>query len=243
MLVAAAVCPATPLLVPEVASGAAGELAGLRAACGRALTGLAAARPDRLLVVGPAEPDERGPHAQGAVGSFRPFGVDLTVRLGEPAEGTVAEPAGGARRLPYALAVAAWLLGQRGGWAGPCEGLGVGEPLAPSECLRVGRELAAPPGRLALLVMGDGSACREPGSPRAEDARAVAFDERVAAALAAADVEALAGIDAELAAELQVAGRAPWQVLAGAAADARLTGRLLCQDAPYGVGYFVALWS
>lgn len=54
---------------------------------------------------------------------------------------------------------------------------------------------------------------------------------------------ALAALDAELAAELLAAGRAPWQVLAGAAEGAGLDGRLLYEDAPYGVGYFVAAWS
>ena len=49
--------------------------------------------------------------------------------------------------------------------------------------------------------------------------------------------------DPALAAELKAEGRAPWQVLAGAAEGAGLTARLGYQDAPYGVGYFVASWS
>ncbi|NEB18392.1 hypothetical protein G3I46_18060, partial [Streptomyces coelicoflavus] len=66
MLVAAAVCPCPPLLVPEVASGAAPELDAARAACTDALGVLAASRPDRLVLVGPA--DAAGPvvHPQGA---------------------------------------------------------------------------------------------------------------------------------------------------------------------------------
>ena len=62
-------------------------------------------------------------------------------------------------------------------------------------------------------------------------------------ALAAADTEALLALDEGLAHELKAAGRAPWQVLAGAAEGAGLDGRLLYEDAPYGVGYFVAAWS
>jgi hypothetical protein len=46
-----------------------------------------------------------------------------------------------------------------------------------------------------------------------------------------------------LATVLQAAGRAPWQVLAGALAAAELTGELLYDAAPYGVGYFVASCS
>jgi hypothetical protein len=40
-----------------------------------------------------------------------------------------------------------------------------------------------------------------------------------------------------------VAGRAAWQVLAGAAAGARMCGRLLCMACPYGVTYLVASWA
>jgi hypothetical protein len=50
-------------------------------------------------------------------------------------------------------------------------------------------------------------------------------------------------LDVRLAEELKAAGRAPWQVLAGAAEDAALSGALLYEDAPYGVGYLVATWS
>ena len=71
MLVAAAVCPCPPLLVPEVAAGAAPELDTARAACADALGVLAAARPDLLVVVGPAEQSGRGVHAEGSRGSFR----------------------------------------------------------------------------------------------------------------------------------------------------------------------------
>jgi hypothetical protein len=235
MLVAAAVCPCPPLLVPELAAGAAGELDGARAACADALGVLTAARPDRLVVVGPADLPGRGPFAAGARGSFRGFGVDVEVTLGR------GEPTG--RTLPPALAVAAWLL-TRGGWAAaPVEALGVGEPLEPARCAAAGRELAAGAGRLALLVMGDGSACRSARAPGAFDERAAAFDDAAARALGDADTEGLAGLDAELAEELMAAGRSSWQVLGGAGEDAGLGGRLLYHEAPYGVGYFVASWS
>ncbi|MFP3987500.1 class III extradiol dioxygenase subunit B-like domain-containing protein [Streptomyces sp. E11-3] len=246
MLVAAAVCPCPPLLVPEVAAGAAPELDAARAACSDAVAVLAAARPDRLVVVGLAERDGRGPHPQGSRGSFRGFGVPFDVRLGrsEP------EPQGAdqpddrpERELPPSLAVAAWLL-ERTAWsASPVEGLGVGEPLAAEQCAQVGRDLAAHAERVALLVMGDASACRTLKAPGYLDERAAGFDAEAARALGAADVAALMALDVRLAAELQVAGRAPWQVLAGAAEDASLRGQLLYDDAPYGVGYLVAAWS
>ncbi|MDQ8703470.1 class III extradiol dioxygenase subunit B-like domain-containing protein [Streptomyces sp. LHD-70] len=238
MLVAAAVCPCPPLLVPEVAAGAAGELAEARAACADAVAVLAAARPDRLIVVGPAEQSRRGTHPQGARGSFRGFGVDLDVHLGP------ADPAAPAdRELPASLAVGAWLL-ERAAWSSaPVTGLGVGEPLSTERCVEAGRELAAQGERVALLVMGDASACRTLKSPGYLDERAVAFDAEAARALGAADLAALTSLDTELAYELKAAGRAPWQVLAGAAEGAGLSGALLYDEAPYGVGYLVAAWS
>ncbi|AEM81847.1 class III extradiol dioxygenase subunit B-like domain-containing protein [Streptomyces violaceusniger] len=253
MLIAAAVCPCPPLLVPEVAAGAAPELDGLRAACAEAVRAVAAARPERLIVVGPAERAGRGPHAQGAAGSFRGFGVELDVRLAaSPPDGvSVGDDAAGrspspplASSLPLSLAVAAWLL-EHAGWdpAVPVEGLGVGEPLAAERCIEVGRELAGRAERIALLVMGDGTACRTLKAPGYLDERAAPFDAEVARALAAADTGALAALDEELAYELKAAGRAPLQVLAGSAEGAPLKGELRYDEAPYGVGYFVASWS
>ncbi|OKJ72112.1 class III extradiol dioxygenase subunit B-like domain-containing protein [Streptomyces sp. CB02460] len=237
MLVAAAVCPCPPLLVPDVAAGAAPELDAARTACTDALGVLAASRPDLLVVIGPAGPVGRGTHPEGAVGGFREFGVDLEVRLGRD-RGTR-----DARPLPPSLAVGAWLLA-RTGWAdAPVEGLGVGEPLETARCTETGRELARRADRVALLVMGDGSACRTVKAPGYLDERAAAFDAEAARALGTADPEALAALDEALAYELKAAGCAPWQVLAGAAEGAGLAGRLLYEDAPYGVGYLVASWS
>ncbi|WP_327318290.1 class III extradiol dioxygenase subunit B-like domain-containing protein [Streptomyces sp. NBC_01235] len=238
MLVAAAVCPCPPLLVPEVAAGAAPELDAARTACSDALAVLAAARPDRLVVVGPAEQAGRGSYPEGARGSFRGFGVDLGVRLGRGGGDAPFE-----RALPPSLAVGAWLL-ERAGWsAAPVEALGVGEPLAAERCVEVGREIGAAVGRVALLVMGDSSACRTLKAPGYLDERAAPFDAEAARALGTADVAALKALDAELAYQLKASGRAAWQVLAGAAEDAGLAGALLYEDAPYGVGYLVATWS
>ncbi|MEU1481180.1 class III extradiol dioxygenase subunit B-like domain-containing protein [Streptomyces sp. NPDC005760] len=235
MLVAAAVCPCPPLLVPEVAAGAAPELDAARAACTDALGVLAAARPDLLVVVGPADRSGRGVLPEGTRGSFRGFGVDLDVRLGRDAESE--------RELPASLAVAAWLL-ERTGWSdAPIEGLGVGEPLEPERCIQTGRDIAVRAERVALLVMGDASACRTLKAPGYLDERAAPFDAEVARALGAADVAALQSLDAESAYELKASGRACWQVLAGAAEGAGLGGSLLYEDAPYGVGYMVATWS
>ncbi|MFD7629935.1 class III extradiol dioxygenase subunit B-like domain-containing protein [Streptomyces sp. NPDC059851] len=243
MLVAAAVCPAPPLLVPEVAAGAAAELGDARTACSDALAVLAASRPDLLVVVGAAEEGETGSYPQGARGDFRRFGVGVDVRLGDSARAGDGGGGAGARPLPPSLAVGAWLLDHARWGAAPLEALAVPEALDTPGCLRTGRELAARAERVALLVMGDGSACRTVKAPGYLDERAAPFDAAAARALGDADTAALAAVDAGLARELRAAGRAPWQVLAGAAEGAGLDGRLLYEDAPYGVGYFVAAWS
>ncbi|MBA0051933.1 hypothetical protein E0L36_13820 [Streptomyces sp. AJS327] len=235
MLVAAAVCPCPPLLVPEIAGEAAPEMDGARAACYDAVGVLAAARPDRLVLVGPAGPAQRGPHPEGARGSFRGFGVDREVILGK------GDPA--LRELPPSLAVGAWLL-ERTDWNGcPVAGHGVGEPLTTEKCVAEGEELASAADRTALLVLGDGTNCRTLKAPGYFDERAATYDERAARALGTADVPALLTLDAELGYELGASGRSSWQVLAGAGRDAGLEGRLLFEGAPYGVGYLVASWS
>ncbi|MFI8090489.1 class III extradiol dioxygenase subunit B-like domain-containing protein [Streptomyces sp. NPDC086080] len=237
MLVAAAVCPCPPLLVPQVAAGAAPELDTARAACTDALGVLAAARPDLLVVVGPADGTGPETYPQGTAGSFRGFGVDLDVRLGQ------GEDTAG-RELPYGLAVGAWLLNRTGWTDAPVEGRGVGEPLTAERCTEEGERIAGRAERVAMLVMGDASACRTLKAPGYLDERAAPFDARLARALGAADTGALRSLDAGLARELRVSGRAPWQVLAGAAAgNGKLEGTLLYEDAPYGVGYIVATWS
>jgi len=49
-------------------------------------------------------------------------------------------------------------------------------------------------------------------------------------------------LDPALDAELMIAGRAAWQVLAGAAGGAFLRGQLRCAAAPFDVTYLVASW-
>ncbi|WP_432143965.1 class III extradiol dioxygenase subunit B-like domain-containing protein [Streptomyces sp. bgisy084] len=236
MLVAAALCPCPPLLVPEVAAGAAPELDALRAACLDAIGVLAAARPDLLVVLGPTDEAGQGRYPQGTFGSFRGFGVDLEVPLG--AAETVPD-----RELPPSLSVGAWLLSRTDWDDAPVEGLGVAVSTPRDRCQGLGRKIAAAAPRVALLVLGDGSACRTVKAPGYFDERAEPFDAEVAAALGGADTAALAALDEQRAAGLQASGRACWQVLAGAAENADRSGRLLREEAPYGVGYFVAAWS
>ena len=173
MLVAAAVCPHPPLLVPGVGAGASGELEELRAACDAAVRALAETRPDLLVVVGSAE--SVGPFAPEAWGSLRGFGVDVPVGSG-PGEPT----------LPLSLTIGRWLLDRN---PVPCPALlfGVTEDAEPSRCLDLGATLAERSSRVAVLAMGDGTALRTPKGPGYWDDRAEPFDTAVAAALAAGE--------------------------------------------------------
>jgi aromatic ring-opening dioxygenase LigB subunit len=231
---AVAVCPHPPLLVPEIASGAAPELDTLRTACDEAVRRLIDADPSVVLVIGAGGTTRR--YGPSSYGDFAGYGVPR-VRVGFGRHNCA-----GASELPLGLLVGAWLLG-RAGYRGLRFGHAVAEHALTDECLAVGRDLVVSDSPVGLLVMGDGSARRTEKAPGHYDERAARFDEDVAAALASADLDALAKLDPGLADELLVAGRAPWQVLAGAAAGRDWSADLLYHDAPYGVGYFVVSWT
>jgi hypothetical protein len=144
--------------------------------------------------------------------------------------------------LPVSLSVGAWLLRNR-----PAEPDRAGLSVAPDsalDCARLGASLVCGSTRVGLLIMGDGSACHGPKAPGYDDPRATLFDAGVTNALAACDTESLLALDIDVANELLVAGRAPWQVLAGAvdASGGTWSGSVTYADAPYGVHYTVATW-
>ncbi|SCE74492.1 hypothetical protein GA0070607_1053 [Micromonospora coriariae] len=234
-LVAAAVCPHPPLLVPEVAGAAAPELDDLRAACDTAVGRLFTASPDVVVLLGAGQ--ATGPIFAPATGSLQPWGVDLDVPLipGQPDRGAV---------LPLSLTVGAWLLARQDVRA-PVAAVQVAGDAGAAELAALAESVAGSGARVALLVLGDGSACRGQKSPGYDDPRAEAYDQQVATALAETDVDVLLDLDPVVSAELKAAGRASWQVLAGAARSGggRWRGELLHDSAPYGVAYFVASWE
>ncbi|MDT7652711.1 MAG: hypothetical protein QOI36_4117 [Pseudonocardiales bacterium] len=239
MLSLVAVLPEPPLLVPELATGAAAQTAELRSACAGAAARLAGAA-TRWIAVG-ADAGGRRTVCPPARGSFLGFGVNVVVGL-DPA--SAAEPVDPDMPLPLLIA----------GWVAAAAGAGVsirGELVAPDEtpraCADLGAalaaECAADPRPVGLLVVGDGAATHTEKAPGYLDERAGPFDAAVAAALRDADTGALAHLDADLATALFAAGRAPWQVLAGAAAGDPWRGELLHSSIPYGVAYHVAVWT
>jgi hypothetical protein len=219
---AAAVCPATPLLCPDVAVTRDG-VGAVQDSARAAVTDLLATRPDAVVVLGEA-PETR---TYDGTWDWRGFGV--------PVHGS------DAGALPRALGVGAWLLDDAG-WAGGRRYDGVATGTSPAACADLGDALRRDGRSLGLLVIGDGSARRSLKAPGHLDPRGEPFDNAVADALARADTAALAALDADLARDLLAAGRAPWQVLAAAAADQAWHSRLRLHEAPYGVGWLVASW-
>jgi hypothetical protein len=219
-------------LVPQIASGAAAELDQLRTACDDVVASLVRAGPDLVLVLGGGERAARWSDGDG--GSLAGFGVDMLVPLAGPVRV-------GRDRMPLSLTVGAWLLA-RSDYSGERLGFSVPDDAGDEDLAGWAEQIGDLGHRLAVLVMGDGSARRTEHAPGYLDARAVPFDDRVAAALGDGDPAALRQIDPALGTALLVAGTAPWRLAGWLGGDDRFDARLLYHDAPYGVGYLVASW-
>ena len=166
-----AFCPHPPVIVPELAGGAAAELDELRCAATAAVRSLVDCPAERIVVIGTddpsmvpdpsTEPDpSMVPDPMERIwrpplsASFRPWGAAVEVPLGtslNPAAAVVdAVPApdatstGAGRRLPLSLTVAAWLLARAD--VDPArtavEMVAVPAGSPPEQCLRRGRLLA-----------------------------------------------------------------------------------------------------
>ncbi|MGH3662478.1 MAG: class III extradiol dioxygenase subunit B-like domain-containing protein [Micromonosporaceae bacterium] len=227
------------MLLPEIAQGAAGELDQLRNACFEAVRRVHATRPEVVVIVGAGAPRLFPPSSHG---DFRAYGVPgVRVGLGKVDDSVPDD-------LPLPMLLGGWLLSRPEADEGPGDTpLRIGHTVDPgaaqAECAALGRSLADSEAPTGLLVMGDGSARRGERAPGYFHPDAEEFDTAVSAALGSADVASLVGVAPELADDLMVSGRAPWQVLAGAAErSGSWTSELLYAGAPYGVGYFVASW-
>jgi len=135
--------------------------------------------------------------------------------------------------------------GAEGGKVPPLIACTVPSTLGPRAAAAVGHalvEVAADGGPVGVLAMADLSARRSAAAPGAHHPAAATFDTGVADALVRGDLDALARLDPVEAGELLVGGRAVLQALAGAMrGGARPAGRVLYDQAPYGVGYLVAV--
>jgi hypothetical protein len=232
MIIAAALCPAAPLLVREL-TGTAPVAPDLQAACLAAAAELRAAVPDAIAIVGVAD--------HGAI--WNAGGTLDTAAFAPRARRQASpRPSDGKKSLPHlppALGIGGWLLDQAG-----CDADRIVRSVAPDEpadsCANIGAALAGARERVALLVMADGSARRTRKAPGYFDERSAPFDASVEDAIRNGHLDALLSLDAALAHELMATGRPAWQVLAGALRGRRVTCDVRYSDDPFGVAYMVA---
>jgi len=226
MIIAAALCPAPPLLIREL-TGADQVAADLRASCLDAVAELMAAEPEVIAVAGAAEQTSTWDAASS---------LDLALFAPGPrGRSRAGRPPG----LPPSLGVGAWLIGQAG-YTGErfLQSVAADEP--GGRCASIGTSLAGARARVSLLVMADGSARRGQKAPGYLDERSAAFDADVARAVRTGRLDALLSIDQDLARDLMATGRPAWQVLAGALAGRRVTSEVRYAGDPFGVAYLVA---
>lgn len=256
-LVAAALLPHAPILVPGLAPDRAEEVARTATAMRDAAGRIVAARPASLVLLSPHAPwragafgiyegDLRGSLAEfGAPDAAVRFPADppLTERIEESFRGHGVEAWRIERRaLDHGSVVPLCFLAEAG-WDGPTTVIGMAP--APGKTIEAlglaiadaARAAARP---VALIASGDMSHRLSPASPCGHHPRAHEFDETFIRLLGASDDDALRAIDPEL---REIAGEDAFDsALAAITACGSARGRkVLSYDAPFGVGYGVAM--
>ncbi|MFI6166380.1 hypothetical protein ACIBCN_06285 [Nocardia sp. NPDC051052] len=258
-LIAAAICPHPPTLIPAVAGAAAAELDELRAACvesirrlripkfGDATEGWAIGRsrefvsdptlPNLLVIVG-GDDTTLAYDSATTFGSLRRYGIvwdwDFAWCQGEQ----------GALPLPLSLSVGLWLAtahGPPGPFFKRFAYQSVSFDAPPEECAALGKDLAAQDANVAMLVIGEAAPTEQ--LPTSTAHRAALYNRTLAQAFAHADTTTLSKLDPVASSTLKASGRASWQVLAGAAEGQKLEGRLISDPRSHESGFFVASWT
>ncbi len=239
------------MLVPELAGGMpltdpahpAAQVPQVRAAVLRA-GAILAAQARHWTIVGAGTG-----RVPAGVGSFGGYGADVRVALSAAAGADESpDPA-----WPAPLLIGAWLRGRIAAQEnGPGEVEASALPIDPAtdarHCEEFGAGLRArldtEPHPQAVLIVADGAATLSTASPGYLDPRAGEYQRRIDTALDTGDRAALGGLDAGLCADLEIAGRPGYQVLAGLfgtdGADPKV--ETLYRGAPFGVGYHVSVW-
>lgn len=226
MLTAIALVPSAPVLVPELATGAASELQDLSAAVAQA----AAELPERWFVVGVGASDNViGP---GTAGTFGGYGVDVRVALSGRA-GAAPKP------LPLCALVAGWVrttyapTASAEVWVYAADHE-VDAALARGRALRAEVDAISEP--VGVLVVADGANTLTASAPGGYDPASVPVQAALDDALAGGDTDALTRLPDV------VVGRVAFQVLAGLVGSSAWQVSELYRGAPYGVGYAVGTW-
>ena len=225
MLSAIAIIPSAPVMVPELATGAADELADLRSAVVTA----AASLPTRWIAVGVGAADAvLGPDLTG---TFAGYGVDRRVALSPDAPAAPTE-------LPLCALIAGWARGEAAPQARAQIRVYAADHDAEAALERarlLRAEIDGAAEEIGVLVVADGAHTLTPAAPGGYDPDSIAVQAGLDDALAAGNTAALAGLPAT------IVGRVAYQVLAGLAPTSR-SAKELYRGAPLGVGYFVGVW-
>lgn len=184
-LIAAAICPHPPMLIPEVAGSAAALWGGLRTACvesirrlrfpkfGDETDGWAIGRteefftdptlPDVLVIVG-GDDVTMAYDSATAYGSLERYGIDWSWDIawcrGLP--------------LPMSLSVGLWLAtasGPEGLYTKGFEYQSISFDASPRECAALGKELAGRKEKVVMLVLAEGAATEQLQDSAADQAR------------------------------------------------------------------------
>ncbi|MBA0044919.1 hypothetical protein [Mycobacterium sp. NPDC050853] len=220
-----AICPSTPLLVPELGGEAAEETADLRAAA------IAAARslPTQWIAIGVGD----GRYGGDMSGTFAGYGVDVRVSLTAPVIGLAARPA----ELPLPVLVAGWLRERVAAVEVEVRLVGVsdGDGIAFGRALRTEIETFEAKA-LGVLIIADGANTLTDKAPGGYRPEAEGAQRALADALAHGDAAALTCLPDV------ITGGAAYQVLAGLVGSDLVQAQCLYRGSPYGVGYFAGTW-
>ena len=227
VLSAIAIVPSAPVMVPELAGDAAGELADLR----QAVFAAAASLPTRWIAIGVDAVDAAlGP---AGVGTFAGYGVDQRIALSPNATDAPTE-------LPLCALIAGWVRGEANPGARTevrvyAAEIDADAAVAHGRLLRTEIDEAADP--LGVLVVADGAHTLTPPAPGGYDPDSIAVQATLDDALAAGDGAALTRLPET------IVGRVAFQVLAGLTEPGPRSAKELYRGAPYGVGYFAGVWQ
>ena len=232
MITGVAICPPAPLLAREL-TGLDPVIPELRQACAAAAERLVKSAPEVIAVVGPGRRTAVWP-ADGRL-NLAAFGPALGTR-----DASIPGLGGRPRAaLPLPLGLGARLLDEAG-YTGPrlLQSVHSGEPAA--ACLRLGADLRTSPTGSGCWSWPTGARAAACGPPATWTRGRPPSTRRSSEAVRSGDLGSLRAMDHDLARELLAAGRAGWQVLAGAMPGRAPSTEILYNADPFGVFYLVA---
>ena len=259
MIAFAGLAPHAPVLVPEVAGVRLEDVRETVQAMESLAGSLIATKPTLVVVVSPHSPRRsgsfglwQGPRLRGGFSQFS--APEQRIDLPVDTEALVAIEAEAGRRglrtwrisggeLDHGAAVPLWFLA-RAGWTGPTlvvslERDGLVEPERMGEA--IGAALERLGRRTALIASGDMSHRLCPGAPCGFDARAHFFDEEFLRVIAQGRFGRLSSMDSELEAIAAEDAVEPTRAVVAAVGGRSEGHRVLSYQAPFGVGYGVAV--